>query len=172
MMEQLAIDHKDILHGIEVSPGQGQGYAEIWISSDPYSKIDYSGFLNKIKSQIKYPMMINMGVTFDDKSTQGTSRSADAKFVILTKSSPQKDNKACYAETEAIARDIVERLRNYFEFNVKYGYMEDKTTTEAVGPVSVDGKLYGVTVNFDYTARVGCSYDESKWETTIEEISE
>jgi hypothetical protein len=176
MMEQMATDHKLLLHGVEESKGQDQAYAEIWVSSDPYSKVDYSSFLGKIKSTIKYPVLINLGISFDRKGSQGGAKKGDARFAILMKSSSRNEQddtrKTCYEQTESIAESIVARLREYFENNLQSGYMDDVVTTEPIGPISLDGKLYGVVVNFDFTAKKGCIYDETEWNTTIEEISE
>lgn len=172
-MEQMAKDHKLLQHGVDVNgSGQQEAYGEVWISSDPMEKIDFSSFFNQLRGKIKYPVLINLGASFDLDKEEHRTTNAEAMWAVLCKADPKTlkngdGRKEARRVAEAVAKDLCARIGKYFELNVHWGRMAEKMTTEPIGPLSVDGKLYGVVVNFNYVINQQPCYDENQWDNPV-----
>lgn len=170
-MEAMASQHVLIAHG--QGSGNKDSYQEIWLSGTHFEGIDYRTFFSSIRNKVKYPVLINMGVDFNHPATQGDGVSvAQATFAILCrveKDTPLMVSRlACYNTAEGIAKDILARIEKYMEANMAYGYLAAPSETEPIGPIALDGDLYGVVASFKYAIKVPLCYDEDKWTHSIE----
>lgn len=168
-MEQMARDHKLLRHGEDVNGnGQEDSYGEVWISSDPMERIDFSTFFNQLRGKIKYPVIVNLGASFDLDMVGNKTTSAEAMWAVLCKADSKTlaasdGRKEARRIAEQVAKDICARIKEYFKVNIHWGYLADKMTTEPIGPLNVDGKLYGVVVRFNYIINLQPCYDEQLW---------
>lgn len=175
-MEQMARDHILLRHGEDISGnGHSESYGEVWISSDPMEKLDFSSFFSQLRSKIKYPAMVNLGCSMDLDKEENTHTSVEAMYAILYKAETKELSKGnarkkCYRIAQEISNDINARIAKYMEINMHWGSLQDKITTEPIGPLHVDGPLYGVVVRFEYQVNVQPCYDESKWSKEIERV--
>lgn len=175
-MEQMAKNHIDLRHGESVNgKSQKKNYAEVWLSSDPFEKMDFGPLLREIKSEIKYPLLLNLGCSFEFDKQENTKTKVEGMFAILDKTEQtnqynSEGRKKAYRTSQNIANDILTRIDLYMKKNVHWGHLSNDMTAEAVGPINIDGKLYGVVCQLEYKVNAQPCYDESKWlkEVTVE----
>lgn len=173
-LEWIATNHKALCHG----EGEGKrldAFSTVYISSDPFKKVDYRGWYKKMNVNLKYPHLLNLGVDFD-MSEDMCRMIAKGRFTVLCKIDVKDKSeaaiKACYAEAETIARKIVAFAGAYFSANSAWGSIIGDTSTEPIGPISVDGDLYGVTVELKYKVNtIGVCYDIDEWKLPIPEVT-
>lgn len=155
--EAIAINHIDIQHNADRAENEVR-FGEIYISSDPFDKIDLSSFMDDKRSKIQYPLLLMVGSDWDatGKGSQ-TNALVNASFIVLDKGDKTKENKAdirrsAYVKTEAIAEDIVAYIKEYFKLNVVLGTLFiDSIKSSKIGPLP-EG-TYGTKVDFNYLNR-------------------
>jgi hypothetical protein len=168
-MEQMARDHVLLMHE---EGTKNESYQEVWLSGEHFNGIDWRSLLIGLKNKVKYPAMINIGVDFNVPTLSQEGRTvAECRFAIVQKmdnSVPLIESRlACYDVAEGIATDIMLRIEKYFEVNIRWGALIGVAETEPIGPVKIDGDLYGVVCTFKYQSNVTNCYKPSQWATEI-----
>lgn len=169
-MEAMAKSHVLLAHG--EGSGNTESYQEVWLSGEHFEKIDWRTFLSALKNRVKYPAMVNIGVDFNHPMIAQNGRTvANAQFAIVCrveKGKPLMDSRAeCYDTAEGIAKDIFSRIEKYFETNIRFGALVGNAETEPIGPINIDGTLYGVVCGFKYQSNVPHCYDAAKWSEPV-----
>mgnify|MGYP000013421495 FL=1 len=168
-MEAIAIHHVDILHNPDRSAKHDVAFGEIFLSSDPFEKIDISTFMADVKSKIKFPCLIAVGTDWEADG-QGTliNKLINASFIVLDqedKTEPDKasQRRAAYTKTERIAEEITAYIKEYFRINTIYGAIIKQPVGEPIGPVS-PGNFYGTKISFQYMSRYSAMcFDQDKF---------
>jgi hypothetical protein len=157
-MQEIAINHVDILHNPDRTAKHDVSFGEIFISSDPYEKIDVSTFMEDKRSMIKYPLMLSVGTDWEGAG-QGSQTHAviNASFIILDKADSSltdaaSKRRAAYVKTERIAQEISGYIKKYFEINNILGSLVNMPVGEKIGPIMPD-KTYGTKISFSYVSK-------------------
>jgi hypothetical protein len=169
-MEHMARDHVLLLLDVGT---KNECYQEVWLSGEHFNGIDWRSLLIGLKNKIKYPALVNIGVDFNLPTIANDGRMvAECRFAIVCKldiNTPLMESRLeCYDTAEGITKDILSRIEQYFTQNMKWGSLMGVAQTEPIGPVKIDGDLYGMVCTFKYQCNAVHCYDADKWYSEIE----
>lgn len=156
-MEQIAINHVDILHNPDRSASGELAFSEVYLSSDPWDKLDIASFINDIKSKVRYPHMICVGADWEGAGRgQNTLDVIQGSYIILDQEAADTTDiatkrRGAYTKTGKIAKEIAAYIKRYFEVNTHLGDIVSEPTGEKIGPLVIGSrKVYGHKVTFSY----------------------
>lgn len=155
--EEIAKNHVAILHNPDRSEKE-VSFSEIFISSDPYDKIDVTSFLHDKRTALKYPALVCVGHDWDAAGTGSVVNPLiNAMFIVLAKADKSlsvvaDQRRAAYVKAEEIVDDIIGFIKADFKANPSLGTLLIETIKcEKIGPLP--DQVYGVKANFSYINR-------------------
>jgi hypothetical protein len=176
--EQIAINNVDLLHKQDREL-KAVHFAEIFMSSDPFDKLDISTLLRDVKSLLKFPCMVAVGNDWEGGGSGSQTHSViNGSFIILDKMEVKNTDRAnarraAYTKTERIAQEISGYIRAYMEANVRFGHLVAMPVGEKIGPVNIDGECYGCKVSYSYVSRYSYLYfDQDKFGELVPGVDE
>jgi hypothetical protein len=155
--EEIAKNHVDLLHNPDRTEKE-VSFSEIFISSDPYDKIDISSFLHDKRTALRYPALICVGHDWDATGNgSAVNAQINAMFIVLAKADKSlsvvaDQRRAAYVKAEQIVDDILGYIKADFKANPTLGtLMIESIKSEKIGPLP--DQVYGVKATFSYINR-------------------